>query len=81
LLSIQVTNGVGTGTWFVKRCNARTDFTVRLYPAGNAILEVHGYNSQCERVISTHAARLPNNQVQFTWNTPESRQDLVLSRR
>jgi peptidoglycan hydrolase-like protein with peptidoglycan-binding domain len=80
-LSIQVANGVGTGTWLVKRCNARSDFTVRLYPDGNAILEVHGYNSQCERVTGSHAAHLVNNQVQFTWNTLESRQDVVLARR
>jgi serine/threonine protein kinase/peptidoglycan hydrolase-like protein with peptidoglycan-binding domain len=79
-ISIRMVNGVGTGTWMVRRCNARTDFTIRVYPDGNAILDVHGYNTQCERVVVSHAAHINNNQVRFTWNTPEGQQDVALSR-
>ena len=80
-ISIQVVNGVGTGTWMVRRCNAQTDFTIRVYPDGNAILDVHGYNPQCERVVASHAGHINNNQVQFTWNTPEGQQNVALSHR
>ena len=80
-ISVQVRNGVGTGTWIVKRCNAQTDFVLRVYPDGNAILEVHGFNPQCQRIVATHPSHVVNNQVQFTWTTPDSRQDVALSRR
>jgi serine/threonine protein kinase/peptidoglycan hydrolase-like protein with peptidoglycan-binding domain len=79
-ISIRVVNGVGAGTWAVKRCNSQTEFDLRLYPDGNVVLEVHGYNPQCERVFSSHAARIINNQVKFTWNTAEGQLDLALSR-
>jgi serine/threonine protein kinase len=80
-ISIQVVNGVGAGTWMVRRCNARSDFTIRVYPDGNAILDVHGYNTQCERAVGSHAGRMNNNQVQFIWNTAEGQQDVAFSRR
>jgi serine/threonine protein kinase len=80
-ISIQVVNGVGAGTWMVKRCNGQTDFTIRVYPDGNAILNVHGYNTQCERAAGTHAGHMNNNQVQFIWNTAEGQQDVAFSRR
>ena len=79
-LSVQVRNGVGTGTWAVKRCNAQTDFVLSVYPDGNAIPEVHGYSHECQRVVGTHASHVVNNQVQFIWTTPDSRQDVSFSR-
>ena len=65
----------------VRRCNAQTDYAVRVYPDGKAILDVHGYNTQCARVDGSHAGRMNNNQVQFIWNTPEGQQDVAFSRR
>ena len=79
-LSVQVVNGVGTGTWKSPKCGPVT-FTVRFQPNGVVGLQLNGYDGTCKRNSNFFSTKIENNRFKVGFTAGDGPAEIVLTRR